>query len=245
MGCGTSHLAVLPEIHGLPDYCIRGATLTAEQRLLLTSSWHACIHGTKAWRASISTPDSTTAAASTAATAGTSADVAIAGPLDPVAASRLSSLQMRETLIDSPIVVFYDSFYSRLFELAPGARELFSGLQSQGRKLVKMVNVIVLLLDDSPRLVAELQSLADRHHNYGAKIEHYAYVGHALLYALEKCCGPEVWTPEVARAWLVAYSVIVEIMIPAQHKARQAAAARIAAAGTRSTSRRSSSEYHP
>ena len=240
MGCGTSHVAVLPEIHGLPDYCIRGATLSAEQRLLLTSSWDACIHGTKAWRASLSTPG-TTACSVTA----TSADVAIAGPLDPVAASRLSSLQMRETLIDSPIVVFYDSFYGRLFELAPGARELFSGLQSQGRKLVKMVNVIVLLLDDSPRLQAELQSLADRHHNYGAKIEHYAYVGHALLYALEKCCGPEVWTPEVARAWLVAYSVIVEIMIPAQHKARQAAAARIAAANARSTSRRSSSEYHP
>lgn len=202
MGCGTSQVSALPDVCGLPDYCIRGATLSVDQRLLLASSWVACMQGAQAC-------------------GGDNAE-----PSDDIAASSLSSLRVKQSITESPIVLFYDAFYGRLFEICPPSRALFkSGLLVQGRKLVQMVNRIIILLDDPPKLESELQALGERHVKYGAKVEHYGPVGEALLFALEKCCGPEVWTPEVARAWLLAYSVIVGVMIPAQILEAQRAAA--------------------
>jgi len=208
MGCGASR-AVRPG-QDLPDYCIRGAALSADQSRLLASSWEACMEGTQAWRAPLSTTGGKTE------------------PSASVAAAGISSTREMQEIAESPIVHFYDTFYAKLFELCPPARALFpSGLHGQGRKLVKMIKMVIVLLGDVPKLVSELQALAERHVAYKAQIEHYGPVGHALLFALERCCGPEVWTPEVAHAWLVAYSVIVSVMIPAQIKAQRAAAKRL------------------
>lgn len=215
MGCGASH-AVHPDSQELPDYCIRGAALSADQSRLLASSWEACMEGTQAWRATLSTSPSESA------TGGGKTE-----PGATVAAAGFSSMHEMQEIAESPIVHFYDTFYAKLFELCPPARALFpSGLHGQGRKLVKMIKMVVVLLGDVPKLVSELQALAERHVAYKAQIEHYGPVGHSLLFALERCCGPEVWTPEVAHAWLTAYSVIVSVMIPAQMKAQRAAARR-------------------
>lgn len=120
----------------------------------------------------------------------------------------------------STIVFFFDSFYNRLFEVAPGVRPLFkNSIKVQGRALVKMVGTAVTALDKLDVLVPALEQLATRHINYGVKVEHYGVTGEVLLYALEKVSGPENWTPEVAKAWLIVYSVMMSVMIPATQKA--------------------------
>ena len=41
----------------------------------------------------------------------------------------------------------------------------------------------------------------------------FAVVGEVLLYALQTCLGPELWTADVALAWLTVYSVMLETML--------------------------------
>ena len=50
-------------------------------------------------------------------------------------------------------------------------------------------------------------SARERHVGYGVKAVHYATVGAALLWTLEKGLGPS-WTPELAAAWTLAYDLV-------------------------------------
>ena len=47
---------------------------------------------------------------------------------------------------------------------------------------------------------------------YGVKAEHYAPVGEALLWTLERGLGAD-WTPQLATAWGDAYGVLSGFMI--------------------------------
>lgn len=116
----------------------------------------------------------------------------------------------------SPLVLFYDTFYTRLFEVAPSVRPLFKGsLKVQGRALLKMVDTAVHLLDKPESLLPALDALARRHIAYGTQVPHYSVVGEVLLHTLSTCLGEEEWTPAVQHAWLVIYSVMMSVMIPA------------------------------
>jgi len=57
-----------------------------------------------------------------------------------------------------------------------------------------------------------------RHIEYGTLAEHYAVVGNALLYALEKFLGDK-WTPAVKEAWTWAFTLIANTMIKGAEKA--------------------------
>jgi nitric oxide dioxygenase len=106
-------------------------------------------------------------------------------------------------------------FYDRLFELAPQVRGLFKGsMLEQGRKLMAMLRTITLKLDDLDTLVPAAQGLARRHVAYGAKPEHYAVVGQALLDTLAKGLGDD-FTPAVREAWSTAYALLSKVMIDA------------------------------
>lgn len=212
MGCQSSILrrsSVLPDLV-FPGYCIRNASLTEGQAGIIAESWAKCIEGTAAWRAHIEVANATSRALS-----------------DPVAASDLTSARVLRSVTESPISFIYDTFYGRLFEQYPAVRPLFKGgLATQGRKLVTMIGLAVSLLRNAEALEPALQDLARRHVAYGALCAHYGPVGEVLLYTLERCCGPELWTPELATAWLTAYSVILEIMVPAAAAEELAAATR-------------------
>ena len=56
------------------------------------------------------------------------------------------------------------------------------------------------------------RELAKRHVDYGVKAIHYAPVGAALLWTLERGLGQQ-WTQELAAAWGTAYNVLSEFMI--------------------------------
>ena len=122
-----------------------------------------------------------------------------------------SSFAQVEPIAEQAAAIFYD----RLFELAPQVRALFKGdMKEQGRKLMAMLRTITLKLDDLDTLVPAAQGLARRHVAYGAKPEHYAVVGQALLDTLAKGLG-DAFTPEVREAWTTAYGLLSKVMIDA------------------------------
>lgn len=114
-------------------------------------------------------------------------------------------------------------FYARLFELDPGLRPMFRGdMQDQGRKLMAMIATAVSSLERLDQIVPAVRALGRRHTGYGVTEEHYATVGAALLWTLEKGLGPE-FTPAVRDAWTSTYSLLANTMIEAQHEAALAA----------------------
>lgn len=109
-------------------------------------------------------------------------------------------------------------FYARLFELDPSLRPLFRGdLEEQGRKLMTMIGMAVTSLDRLDTLVPTVRQLGARHGAYGVRNEHYATVGTALLWTLEKGLGP-AFTPDVRAAWTTTYTLLANTMIGAAPK---------------------------
>lgn len=114
-------------------------------------------------------------------------------------------------------------FYGRLFEIAPEARPLFKGdMDEQGRKLMATLAVVVDGLSNLDALLPAASALAKRHVAYGVTPDHYAPVGEALIWTLERGLGAG-WTQELAAAWAAAYATLSQFMI-AQAYGRSAAA---------------------
>jgi len=114
-------------------------------------------------------------------------------------------------------------FYARLFELDPALRHLFRGdMREQGRKLMTMIAVAVQSLEHLDTLVPAVRQLGARHAGYGVTPEHYAVVGAALLWTLEKGLGP-AFTPAVRDAWTSTYSLLANTPLESQREAALAA----------------------
>jgi nitric oxide dioxygenase len=95
-------------------------------------------------------------------------------------------------------------------------RALFKGdMKEQGRKLMAMLATVVNGLTRLDTVVPAAQQLAVRHVAYGARPEHYAVVGAALLDTLDKGLGAD-FTPAVREAWATAYGLLSGVMIEAQ-----------------------------
>lgn len=104
-------------------------------------------------------------------------------------------------------------FYARLFELDPSLRHLFhNDMEAQEKKLMQMIGMAVQSLDRIEALVPLLAQLGARHVGYGVRDEHYATVGAALLWALEKSLGRE-FTPTVKLAWSETYGLMSNTMM--------------------------------
>ncbi|MBI5692781.1 MAG: hemin receptor [Verrucomicrobia bacterium] len=114
-------------------------------------------------------------------------------------------------------------FYARLFELDPSLRALFHGdMVEQGRKLMTVLATTVKSLEQIDTLLPMVRQLGVRHAGYGTSEEHYATVGVALLWTLEKGLGPN-FTPAVRDAWTSAYVLLANTMIEGQRSLRRAA----------------------
>ncbi len=104
-------------------------------------------------------------------------------------------------------------FYGRLFEIAPEVKPLFHGdMAEQRRKLMTALTMIVNNLRDLPSILPAASALAKKHVGYGVQPEHYASVGAALLWSLEKGLGAQ-WTKPVSDAWVEAYTTLSGYMI--------------------------------
>jgi hemoglobin-like flavoprotein len=105
-----------------------------------------------------------------------------------------------------------DLFYTRLFELDPSLRAMFrTDRAEQGRKLMHMIGVAVKGLSRPEQILPAVEELGRRHSCYGVRDEHYATVGAALLWTLEKGLG-EAFTPDIRAAWTAVYTLLAETM---------------------------------
>ena len=107
-------------------------------------------------------------------------------------------------------------FYDRLFELDPAIERLFrrTDMAAQRKNLMQTLTVVVKSLDKLDQIVPAVQALGRRHAGYGVREAHYATVGEALLWTLEKGLG-KAFTPEVRAAWAEAYGTLATVMIEA------------------------------
>ena len=105
-----------------------------------------------------------------------------------------------------------DLFYDRLFTIAPEVRSLFpDDLAEQKKKLIAMLATAVNNLHQVDKIVSAVEDLGKRHVAYGVTAEHYAPVGAALLWTLEKGLGAD-FTPQVKAAWTETYSTLAGVM---------------------------------
>ena len=103
-------------------------------------------------------------------------------------------------------------FYGRLFELDPSLRPLFKGdMAEQGRKLMTMINTVVMSLDRLDPLLGAVEDLGRRHVGYGVTEAHYDTVGSALIWTLGQGLGAQ-FSPPVEAAWTDAYTTLASVM---------------------------------
>ena len=108
--------------------------------------------------------------------------------------------------------IFAQSFYTKLFELAPSVENLFRhDMAAQERKLVQTLEIIVIGLDIQEVILPAIRELGKRHVGYGVQPEHYGMVAVALLWTLEQHLA-EDFNPDVKDAWIAAYTWITDIM---------------------------------
>jgi hemoglobin-like flavoprotein len=108
-----------------------------------------------------------------------------------------------------------DLFYDRLFELAPEVRVLFpQDLTEQKKKLISMLATAVTNLHQLETILPAVKDLGQRHKGYGVSAAHYAPVGAALLWTLEKGLGSD-FTPDVKAAWTETYTALAGVMTAA------------------------------
>lgn len=103
-------------------------------------------------------------------------------------------------------------FYGRLFVLDPSLRHLFRGdMVEQGRKLMAMINTVVVSLDNLGPILQVIDEMGRRHVNYGVTEAHYDTVGNALIWTLGQGLESQ-FTPAIQAAWTEAYDTLANAM---------------------------------
>lgn len=116
-----------------------------------------------------------------------------------------------------------ETFYDRLFEIAPGVKPLFPrDMTEQREKLMSTLAIVVNGLENLGPILPVASALARKHVDYGVQAEHYGTVGEALLWTLARAFGP-AWSRELEEAWTAAYTTLSGFMI-AEAYGRPAAA---------------------
>ncbi len=118
---------------------------------------------------------------------------------------------------------FGQTFYARLFALAPSARALFpDSLEAQQQKLVHALHVLMRGLDHPDPLEPLLRQLGARHVAYGAQAAHYVLVGEALIDTLDQL-GEAPLDPATRAAWSRFFGWVAATMLAgAEHAQRRA-----------------------
>src|SRR6266545_3427339 len=106
-----------------------------------------------------------------------------------------------------------ETFYERLFEIAPQYRSLFrNNMKKQGAMLMSTLGLAVGSLKNLEAILPAVQALGRRHAGYGVTAEQYQPVAEAFLWTLDHYLG-EAFTPELQEAWVEAYTILAGAMI--------------------------------
>lgn len=112
-----------------------------------------------------------------------------------------------------------ETFYHRLFEIAPDLKRLFeTDMTDQGAKVMGAIGVAVAGLDCLDEILPQVQAMGRRHRDYGVEPAHYGVVGDAFLWTLDQALGG-AFTPAVRDAWITAYGALTGVMIGAAEAA--------------------------
>ena len=111
-------------------------------------------------------------------------------------------------------------FYSHLFLSHPETRAMFPvSMAHQRDRLFAALGDVVARVDDLEALVPILQQLGRDHRKFGTLAAHYPAVGASLLATLEHF--DDEWSPELAKDWTEAYTLVAEVMIAAADEAAE------------------------
>jgi hemoglobin-like flavoprotein len=128
-----------------------------------------------------------------------------------VTPSQVMLVQASFEKVKSVAATVADLFYDRLFEIAPETRGLFPpDLTEQKERLITSLDTTVTSLHRLEAVLA-VKALGERHKGYGVVAEHYAPVGEALIWALEKGVGDD-FNAEVKAAWIGVYTTLTRLM---------------------------------
>jgi len=108
-----------------------------------------------------------------------------------------------------------ETFYERLFEIAPHVRHMFKNdMKKQGAMLMSTLGLAVGSLNKLETIMPAIEKLGRSHAGYGVTPEHYQPVAEAFLWTLDHYLGAE-FTAEVKEAWVEAYMTLAGAMITA------------------------------
>jgi nitric oxide dioxygenase len=107
-----------------------------------------------------------------------------------------------------------ETFYERLFTVAPAVRPLFAGTDLKRQKAMLLATLVLLRrsLRDLESVTPKLRELGARHVRYGALPEHYPVVGEVLIASMAEIAG-DAWTLEYELAWTEAFAVVSAAML--------------------------------
>ena len=111
-------------------------------------------------------------------------------------------------------------FYSHLFLSHPETRQMFPvSMAHQRDRLFSALGEVVARVDDLDSLVPILEQLGRDHRKFGTLAAHYPAVGASLLATLEHF--DDQWSPELAKDWTEAYTLVADVMIAAADAAAE------------------------
>lgn len=125
-------------------------------------------------------------------------------------------------------VAITTAMYARLFRNADVAALFDKAAQDSGeqpRRLAAAILAYARNIDKLGNLGTAVQRMVARHVETGVKPEHYPLVAEALLPAIREVLGADIATDEVLAAWGEAYWMLADILIAAEAKAYEDAAA--------------------
>ncbi|MAS32541.1 MAG: hemin receptor [Anaerolineaceae bacterium] len=104
-------------------------------------------------------------------------------------------------------------FYGHLFTQDPTLPGLFhTDMESQGRKLMETLAVLVNGLDDLPALIGPIQVLAQHHLGYGVRREHFRMAEASLLHTLVQVLG-DAYTDDIGASWQATYRIVESVIV--------------------------------
>lgn len=139
------------------------------------------------------------------------------GQLDRVPLDTALVARLRETydLVRSHELRLAQTFYAKLFAVAPHLRPMFpSDLVEQARKLTAALDTVVRNFENPATNAAVLTELGRRHAGYGVRPEHYDLVVDLLVESMRELGGSVVEEVRL-REWHRALRLIALQMIAA------------------------------
>ncbi len=130
---------------------------------------------------------------------------------------------------------FTEIFFDRFFDIHPIAKSLFvnkrnivvsenyiepntnnimNGMEYLKGQIVKVISLTLSQTKDTRKFIKLMKKIAISHCKRGVQAIEYGIMGNALFYSLEKCLGPEHFTPAVDLAWKSMYSSMLRHIVP-------------------------------